>query len=65
MLGRQFDIQSLSPQELATRLKKPDTFVDKLERAEAAITSAILEDCASALGLSLAELVKLALSAER
>lgn len=52
----------MSPQSLARKIGRHPAFVTKLENAEVAIDSQSLEDCASAFGLSVGELVELALS---
>ncbi len=51
----------LSPREFASRLHSTLTFVLQIERAEVPITSQILEDCASILGMTAHELVELSM----
>ena len=52
----------MTPREFANQLHTSLTFVLQIERAEVAISSQILEDCANILGLSSAELCELAMS---
>jgi len=52
----------MSSAEFAQRLRKTPAYLAQLERAEIAFTSQVLEDCASTLGLSVAELVEIAVS---
>jgi ribosome-binding protein aMBF1 (putative translation factor) len=52
----------MSPEQLAKKIRKSSDFVNDLEQALIAIDSQILEDCASALGLSSGEMVNIAIS---
>lgn len=52
----------MSPREFANQLHTSLTFVLQIERAEVAMTSQILEDCAQILGLSPQELVDMSMS---
>jgi ribosome-binding protein aMBF1 (putative translation factor) len=47
----------MSPQEFAKKIRKTAEYVHELEQAEIAINTPTLEDCASAFGLSVGELV--------
>jgi len=52
----------LSPQEFARKIYKSADFVYDVEQAEIAINSDVLEDSASVFGLSVGELVEIAVS---
>lgn len=54
----------ISVPEFAKSIHKSKEFVYQLERAEIAITSQILLDCATALGISIGEIIEIALSGQ-
>ena len=52
----------LSSKEFATKIHKSTSYIQDVEQGRIPVTSDVLEDCASAFGLSVSELFEIAIS---